>query len=71
AGDINNFGHGAKPFDDFDQWLSELPFKYKLIIVGNHQSILTPSLNNGQFLKDEQILIDESLYIYGSSWRPS
>lgn len=70
AGDITNFGRGSKPFEDFDQWLSELPFKEKIIIGGNHDSILTPSLNHGRFLKDEQIIIDDYLRIYGSSWRP-
>ncbi|CAF3056783.1 unnamed protein product [Rotaria socialis] len=70
AGDITNFGRGSKPFEDFDQWLSELSFKHKLIIGGNHDSILKPSLNHGKFLKDEQIIIDDCLRIYGSSWRP-
>ncbi|CAF4816775.1 unnamed protein product, partial [Rotaria sp. Silwood1] len=71
AGDITNFARGSKPFDDFDQWLSELPFKHKLIIGGNHDSILTPYLNNGKFLENEQIIIDNYLHIYGSSWRPT
>lgn len=70
AGDITNFGRGVNPFDDFDQWLNELPFKYKLIVGGNHDSILTPSIKNGQFLNGEHILIDDCLCIYGSSWRP-
>jgi Icc-related predicted phosphoesterase len=70
AGDITNFGRGSKPFEDFDQWLSELPFKEKLIIGGNHETILEPSFNHGRFLKDEQVIIDDYLRIYGSSWRP-
>lgn len=70
AGDITNYGRGSKPFDDFDQWLSELPFKYKLIIGGNHDSVLNLSIKNGQYLNNEQILIDDCLRIYGSSWRP-
>jgi Icc-related predicted phosphoesterase len=70
AGDITNFGRGLKPFDDFDQWLSELPFKDKLIIGGNHDSISPPTLNHGRFLKNEQVIIDDCLRIYGSSWRP-
>jgi Icc-related predicted phosphoesterase len=71
AGDITNFGRGSKPFEDFDQWLSELPFKEKLIIGGNHDSITVPSLNHGRFLHDEQVIIDDYLRIYGSSWRPT
>jgi Icc-related predicted phosphoesterase len=71
AGDITNFGRGSKPFEDFDQWLSELPFKEKLIIGGNHDSITVPLLNHGRFLHDEQVVIDDYLRIYGSSWRPT
>ena len=70
AGDITNFGWGQKPLDDFDQWLNELPFKHKLIIGGNHETVLNPTLNHGRFLKDEQVIIDDYLRIYGSSWRP-
>ncbi|CAF0820953.1 unnamed protein product [Rotaria sordida] len=71
AGDITNFARGSKPFYDFDQWLSELPFRHKLIIAGNHDSILSPSINHGRFLEDEQVIIDDYLRIYGSSWRPT
>jgi len=70
AGDITNFGRGEKPFDDFDQWLNELPFKHKLIIGGNHEIISVPSINHGRFLQNEQVIIDDCLRIYGSSWRP-
>lgn len=70
AGDITNFGRGSKPFEDFDQWLSELPFKEKIIIGGNHDSIVIPTLNHGRFLQDEQVIIDDDLRIYGSSWKP-
>ncbi|CAF2152213.1 unnamed protein product [Rotaria magnacalcarata] len=66
----NTFGRGSKPFEDFDQWLNELPFKHKLIIGGNHDSILKSSVNHGKFLKDEQIVIDDCLCIYDSSWHP-
>ncbi|CAF2798024.1 unnamed protein product [Rotaria sp. Silwood2] len=65
AGDITNYGRGSKPFDDFAQWLSELSFKHKLIIAGNHDSILNRFLNHLQFLQDEQMIIDDYLRIYG------
>ena len=70
AGDITNYGRGSKPFDDFDQWLCELPFRHKLIIGGNHDSILNPTLIHGRFLKNEQVIIEDDLRIYGASWRP-
>ncbi|CAF4474298.1 unnamed protein product [Rotaria sp. Silwood2] len=71
GGDITNFGRGSKPFDDFDEWLSELPFRHKLIITGNHDSMLSPCLKHGRLLKDEQLLIDDYLRIYGAPWRPT
>lgn len=70
AGDITNFGRGAKPFEDFDQWLAELPFAHKLIIGGNHECVSAPSLQHGRFLRSEQVVIDGRLRVYGASWRP-
>ncbi|CAF0858979.1 unnamed protein product [Adineta steineri] len=70
AGDITNFSRGIKPFDDFDHWLNELPFKHKLIIGGNHETISNVTLNHGRVLQNEQIIIDDVLRIYGSKWRP-
>lgn len=70
CGDMTNYGRGLNPFEDFDQWLNELPFRYKLIITGNHEITLNPSFRNGIFLKNQSMIIDDYLHIYGASWRP-
>ncbi|UJR11788.1 hypothetical protein I4U23_015968 [Adineta vaga] len=70
AGDITNFSRGTQPFNDFDEWLDELSFKYKFVIGGNHETITTPIFQHGKLLQNEQIIIDNCLHIYGASWRP-
>ncbi|CAF1360288.1 unnamed protein product [Adineta ricciae] len=70
AGDMTNFSRGAQPFEDFDQWLKELPFRYKLVVGGNHETITNVDLNYGIVLKNKEIIIDNCLRIYGVSWRP-
>ncbi|CAF3221819.1 unnamed protein product, partial [Rotaria sp. Silwood2] len=44
---------------------------HKLIITGNHDSMLSPCLKHGQLLQDEQFLIDDHLRVYGAPWRPT
>ncbi|CAF1360131.1 unnamed protein product [Adineta ricciae] len=70
AGDMTNFSRGAQPFEDFDQWLKELPFRYKLVVGGNHETITNVDLNYGTVLKNKEIIIDNCLRIYGVPWRP-
>ena len=70
AGDITNFSRGSEPLKDFDQWLGELPFRHKFVIGGNHETIIVPLLANGRVLKNESVLIDDRLRLFGASWRP-
>lgn len=70
AGDITNFCRSTERLKDFDQWLGELPFRYKFVIAGNHEILVVPTLSNGHILKNEQILIDNRLRLFGASWRP-
>lgn len=73
AGDISRHGE-MDTIQDFNDWLAELPFKYKVVIAGNHdfcfetlvgQKLLT----NATYLQDSTIVI-EGLKIYGSPWQP-
>lgn len=73
AGDISRHGE-MDTIQDFNDWLAELPFKYKVVIAGNHdfcfetlvgQKLLT----NATYLQDSAIVI-EGLKIYGSPWQP-
>ncbi|CAF1196033.1 unnamed protein product [Adineta steineri] len=61
---------------DFNQWLENLPHRYKLAICGNHDinfstyssnDIQTKILTNCKYLKNELIEI-EGISIYGCPW---
>ena len=41
AGDITFFSHQPAVLDDFNDWLGEQPHRYKVVIPGNHDSLLT------------------------------
>lgn len=75
AGDFSRKG-SLEDLADFNQWLGELPHKYKILIAGNHdfcfqnhakeaRSLLT----NAIYLEDSCEII-EGIKIYGSPWQP-
>ena len=40
AGDITFFSKNPSVLTDFNDWLGELPHKYKVVIPGNHDRLL-------------------------------
>ena len=61
---------------DFNQWLGQLPHRYKIVIGGNHdvnlekhsqEEIQSKYLTNCIYLRDQLIEI-EGISIYGCSW---
>ena len=78
TGDFSNRG-GEAETDNFLQWYSELPYKYKLLIAGNHDFF--PYLKPDEFrqkchtlgityLEDSWIVI-EGIKFYGTPWVPT
>lgn len=80
AGDFTNFGsHGE--ISTFNNLLSSLPHKRKIVISGNHEfgldkqrctgSKKTPHelLSNCTYLQDDYVIIN-GLKIYGTPWQP-
>lgn len=76
AGD---FSSGIKSFNDFCLWFSELPFKNKILIAGNHDKIPYEEEENAKqilhslgiiYLQDSYIVID-GIKIYGTPWTPT
>lgn len=75
AGDLTL--HGS--LDDvtrFDDWLSSLPHRHKVVVCGNHDWCFqrTPAearrrLRNAIYLEDEAAVV-EGLRFYGSPWQP-
>ena len=78
AGDISNVGR-IDEINQFTQWFSNLPYKYKIFIAGNHDfgferirhsNEIGISIPHGViYLQDEMVEI-EGIKIYGSPWQP-
>lgn len=78
AGDATIMGD-AKELEDFIEWFSKQPAKYKIFIAGNHEKCLyySDALRLEKLLKDNDIIylnnssvIFEGLKIYGSPYTP-
>lgn len=76
AGDISNFNRSRNHYVDFNDWIKELPHKYKLVLPGNHDERLErhpeeiPELtSNYIYMHEKEIVIDGTKF-YGSSWQP-
>ena len=75
TGDLSMFSKSLAAIEDFNDWLGELPHRWKLVIPGNHEFFLEADarrrslLSNATVLIDEEITID-GLKIYGSPMTP-
>lgn len=75
AGDLTS-DHSQQAFDEFDQWLYNQEYRYKIVIAGNHDSMLVnPNdlFGDGIIFSDAEYLCDsgttfEGLKIWGSPW---
>ena len=73
-----DFSHSKKEGENFMIWYSELPFKYKILIPGNHELYIEKNEEEFKRLSKELgiiSLIDEAIEInnikiYGSPWTP-
>jgi hypothetical protein len=81
SGDIMNSGYDPEDLYEFLQWFSELPYKMKVFIPGNHDRLIEDKpwdawkMINQFHDKGVRCLIDdfvefEGLKIYGSPWQP-
>ncbi|MBV1920588.1 MAG: metallophosphatase domain-containing protein [Pseudomonadales bacterium] len=75
AGDILGRGELSE-LVDFNNWLSTLPHKHKIVIAGNHDWCFERNeeesrscLTNAIYLKDESVEVD-GVKFYGSPWQP-
>ena len=77
CGDAVNHYTSSRDIVRFNQFVGQLPHKYKLFVSGNHCTCLNPKrpdqsqqlLNNMIYLQDQLVDI-EGVRIYGSPWRP-
>ena len=78
SGDVSNRGR-IDEINQFTEWFSNLPYKYKIFIAGNHDfgfeeirhsNEIGISIPHGIiYLQDEMVEI-EGVKIYGSPWQP-
>ena len=43
AGDFTMFSRSLEAIEDFNEWLGELPHRYKIVCPGNHEFFLEAS----------------------------
>ncbi len=74
AGDFSNTG-ALDEISQFNKFLGKLPHRYKVVIAGNHDTMLETYsysrnlLSNCTYLQDELIVV-EGIKIYGTPWQP-
>jgi Icc-related predicted phosphoesterase len=74
AGDITFFSKRPSVLADFNMWLGQLPHRHKVVIPGNHDSLLSKDIYRSQ-ITNAHLLIDsgveiEGLRIWGSPVTP-
>ena len=75
VGDFTMFSKNLSAIEDFNEWLGELPHRYKIVVPGNHEFFLESNPERRSLLDNANVLIDESieiegLNIYGSPMTP-
>lgn len=75
AGDFCNIG-GFEDIIAFNQWFSELPAEYKIVVAGNHDVCFERNLSIAKtFLDDDLLYLQDKLIeinginFYGSPWQ--
>lgn len=70
-GDFMVHGAGIEELDDFDAWLSSLPFRHKLVVAGNHDllfdrkpKLARAHLTHAIYLQDSGVTL-EGLNFWG------
>src|ERR1035441_113914 len=48
AGDFSMFSKSASAILDFNEWLGELPHRWKILVPGNHEFFLESDRKNGR-----------------------
>ncbi len=65
AGDFTMFSKSAAAILDFNEWLGELPHRYKVVVPGNHEFFLEADSSRRRLVSNAVVLIDEGLEMMG------
>lgn len=65
AGDFTMFSRSTAAILDFNEWLAELPHRWKIVVPGNHEFFLESDPSRRRLIGNATMLIDESVKIMG------
>jgi Icc-related predicted phosphoesterase len=65
AGDFTMFSRSLHSIIDFNDWLGELPHRWKVVCAGNHETFLQTDPANRSLLSNATVLINEGIEIAG------
>jgi hypothetical protein len=65
AGDFTMFSESMEAVVDFNDWLGELPHRYKIVVPGNHEYFLEADPSERLMLDNANVLINEGIEIEG------
>jgi Icc-related predicted phosphoesterase len=65
AGDFTMFSKSMNAIVDFNQWLGELPHRFKVFVPGNHEFFLEADPSRRSLLDNATTLINEEIEIHG------
>lgn len=75
TGDFTMFSKRVSAIRDFNDWLGDLPHRWKVVVPGNHEFFLEADPTRRSMISNAIVLIDEAieldgLKIYGSPMTP-
>jgi Icc-related predicted phosphoesterase len=59
------WGRSAAAIEDFNNWLAELQFKYRIVVPGNHDAYLQGEPAHRRRLSNAIVLINEGIEVMG------
>ncbi len=65
AGDFTMFSKNSAAISDFNEWLGELPHKWKIVVPGNHEFFLEAEPCGRNRISNAVVLINEGTEILG------
>jgi predicted phosphohydrolase len=65
AGDFTMFSKSAVAILDFNEWLGDLPHRWKILIPGNHEFFLEADLSRRSLISNATVLINDDIEVAG------
>src|ERR1035437_7778511 len=65
AGDLTMFSKSASAILDFNEWLGDLPHRWKILIPGNHEFFLEGDPSRRRLISNATVLINEGVEVAG------